>query len=271
MTSPASLVTVGLLGIALLGGDSVPTLGIAKPVIFREQAPCSQPQQLGAFSLQPITGLEAAQQQVSWCKQHIPASGNDRALRLSSLTRLYFFLGEAGGHQSRHQNYQLGRNYARLLIKEQPQRVEGYYWLALNLCGLASVSGAKDALNLLPRIIDLLETSLGLDEAYDQAGAHRVLGRIYYQAPAWPLSVGDQGKSLLHLSSAVKLAPQNSTNQLFLAEVLYSTGKAKEANRALEKVLNGTRHALWPKGLAEDQQKAQQLIRELNARREFVS
>jgi len=35
--------------------------------------------------------------------------------------------------------------------------------------------------------------------------------------------------------------------------------------------LNGTRHALWPKGLAEDQQKAQQLIRELNARREFVS
>jgi hypothetical protein len=43
MTSPASLVTVGLLGIALLGGDSVPTLGIAKPIIFREQAPCSRP------------------------------------------------------------------------------------------------------------------------------------------------------------------------------------------------------------------------------------
>ena len=106
MTSPASLVTVGLLGIALLRGDSVPTLGIAKPIIFREQAPCSQPHQLGAFSLQPITGLEEAQHQVSWCKQHIPASGNDRVLRLSSLARLYFFLGEAGGRE-----YAGGKDY----------------------------------------------------------------------------------------------------------------------------------------------------------------
>jgi hypothetical protein len=78
-------------------------------------------------------------------------------------------------------------------------------------------------------------------------------------------------KSLGHLSSAVKLAPQNSTNQLFLAEVFYCTGKIKEACQALKKVLNGTRHALWPHGLADDQQRAQELIRQYTAGRDYVS
>jgi len=271
MTSSASLVLFGMLGISLLVGDSAPILGIDKPGIVREQAVGHQPSAWEGFSLRPITGLEGAQQQISGCKQNLPVRGEERTFRLSSLARLYFFLGEAGDGKARKPNYEQGCNYASLLVEEQPQRVEGYYWLALNLCGLASVSGAKAALSLLPRIIELLETSLHFDETYDQAGSHRVLGRIYYRAPGWPLSVGDVQKSLQHLSQSVTIAPQNSTNQLFLAEVLYSTGKAKEANRALEKVLNGTRHALWPKGLAEDQQKAQQLIRELNARREFVS
>lgn len=271
MTSSVSLVLFGMLGISLLVGDSAPILGIDKPGIVREQAVASQPLAWEGFSLKPIIGLEEAQQQISRCKQNIPVRGEERTFRLSCLARLYFFLGEAEDGKAQEQNYEQGCNYARLLIEEQPQRVEGYYWLALNMCGLASISEAKEALSLLPRIIELLETSLGFDEAYDQAGAHRVLGRIYYRAPVWPLSVGDVQKSLQHLSLSVKIAPQNSTNHLFLAEVLYSTGKAKEANRALEKVLNGTRHALWPKGLAEDQQKAQQLIRELNTQRDFVS
>ncbi len=128
MTSPASLVIVGMLGIALLRGDSISTLGIAKPVIFREQAPCSQPHQMGAFSLQPITGLEAAQQQVSWCEH-------------------------------------------------------SFFWPKFSIC----------------------------------------------------------------------------------------TGKIKEAHQALKKVLNGTRHALWPHGLADDRQRAQELIREYTGGKDYVS
>jgi tetratricopeptide (TPR) repeat protein len=157
------------------------------------------------------------------------------------------------------------------LIKEQPQRVEGHYWLALNLCGLASVTGAKNGLSLLPSIIDLLEISLILDEAYDQAGAHRVLGRIYFRAPDWPLSVGDRQKSLHHLSRAVKIAPQDSTNHLFLAEILYFLGKIKEAAAELEKVLNGTTHALGPQGLEDDRHKARDLRKVYNPKKDVAA
>ena len=116
--------------------------------------------------------------------------------------------------------YQQGQSYAETLIREEPNRVEGHYWLAMNLCGQADVGGKLLGRRLLPRILEELQRAVALDEAYDQAGAHRVLGRIYYEAPGWPLSVGDMQKSLQHLQAAVRLAPATSTNHLYLAQTL---------------------------------------------------
>jgi tetratricopeptide (TPR) repeat protein len=270
MKTFAFLVMTGLLGIGLLMGDSVTTLGIEKLSI--SQAPARQAKSLDpeAYSLQPIASLIEAKKEISRDKLDIPMGGRERSLRLAHLARLYFFLGEAGEQETRKYNYEQGRIYARLLIKEQPLGVEGFYWLALNLCGTAGVSGPKDGLALLPRIIELMKTALHIDEVYDQAGAHRVLGRIYFKAPGWPLSVGDVDKSISHLSSAVKLAPENSTNHLFLAETLYSVGKRTKAKEELEKVMIVTHHALGPQGLEEDQQRAQELIKKYKMKREVA-
>lgn len=271
MKSPAWWIIIGLLGIMVFMGDSPPTLGIEEPPVFQEPGIGLKPPHWGTFSLLPITGVEEAQEQISWCKLNISVTGKERLLKLAHLARLYYFLGEAGDPKTRKENYEQGRNYATLLTKEQPRLVAGYYWLALNLCGLASISGAGEALRLLPRIIELLETSLHIDGAYDQGGAHRVLGRIYFQAPSWPLSVGDGTKSLQHLAEAVKIAPENSTNHLFLAEMLYFLGKTTEAIWELEKVIDEARHALWTKGLADDQKKAQELIKEYKMKRGVAS
>ncbi|MEJ2091718.1 MAG: TRAP transporter TatT component family protein [Syntrophobacterales bacterium] len=261
MKSPASLIIIAMLGIALLAGDSVSTLGGERPKFIKEQVVSLKPTKYESFSLKPIIGLAEAQRQVLWYKQHIPKTGNERSVRLSYLARLYIFLGEEGDQKTRKNSFEQGDYYAGLLIKEQPQRVEGHYWLALNLCGLADVTAPKQSLTLVPRIIKLLEATLTIDEAYDQAGAHRVLGRIYFMAPAWPLSEGDVDKSFRHLAAAVAIAPENSTNHLFFAETLHHMGKGMEANRELEKVLVVTKHALWPQGLADDQKKAQELMK----------
>ena len=85
------------------------------------------------------------------------------------------------------------------------------------MCGLADVGGRLQGFKLLPRIMAELKQSLALDETYDQAGAHRVLGRIYYEAPSWPISVGDSKKSLQHLTPPSawprRTAPTTSTWQ----------------------------------------------------------
>jgi hypothetical protein len=259
-----------MMGMALLGGDSVSSLGGERQKIINEQVFSLKPTKYASFSLKPITGLAEAQRQVLWYKQHIPKTGNEKSVRLSHLARLYFFLGEVGDQEIRKQSFEQGSNYAELLIKEHPQRVEGHYWLALNLCGLARVTAPQQSLTLLPRIIKLLEATLSIDEAYDQAGAHRVLGRIFFMAPAWPLSEGDVGKSFRHLAAAVEIAPENSTNHLFFAETLYGMGKGTEANRELEKVLAVTEHALWPQGLEDDRKKAQELKEKYKAKRDIA-
>lgn len=189
-------------------------------------------------------------------------NAKDRTNYLVSLARLSYLLGELSPKQEKLYYYEKGKDYAEALAAEQPDWAEGHYWLGLNLCGLAEIGGARRGLKLVPQIIEKMEQSLQVNPSYEQAGAHRVLGRIYYACPAWPLSVGNIHESLQHLSSAVALAPDNSTNHLFLAETLLKLGKKEEARRELEQVLTAKSHAHCPHNLEEDRQEARRLLQE---------
>ena len=133
----------------------------------------------------------------------------------------------------------------------------------MNLSGQADVGTRMEGFKLLPKIMDELKRVLALDETYDQAGVHRVLGRIYFEAPAWPISVGDKKKSLSHLTTAVRLAPGNSTNHLYLAETLLDMGEKDQAREELQKVLQDGQNALHPKALEEDRREARRLLEEM--------
>lgn len=184
---------------------------------------------------------------------------------LTRLARTCYLLGELTVRSQRQKYYEKGENYAQMLLKEEPTRVEGRYWLAMHLCGLADTGGAMKGRKLLPQIMKGLEQAQAIDETYDQAGCHRVLGRIYFEAPAWPFSVGDLQKSLQHLNRAVTLAPDNSTNRLYLAETLMKLHKPDQARRELERVLHCTKNTLMPKGLEEDRKQAKKLLETVDA------
>jgi tetratricopeptide (TPR) repeat protein len=183
-----------------------------------------------------------------------------RPLVLAQLARTCFILGDMAPKKYCEGYYRKGKIYAEILIHEDPNQVAGHYWLALNLCGEADACGYMTGRRLLPQIIEELKQTLSLDETYDQAGAHRILGRIYFEAPAWPMSVGDLPKSLEHLQAAVRLAPENSTNHLFLAQTLYRLHYRSLAQQQLEMVLKCTKYAIKPQDLAADRQEAQRLL-----------
>ena len=183
-----------------------------------------------------------------------------RGTILAELARLFFALGETAKEPERLAWYEKGRHYAELLCREEPKRVEGYYWLALNLCGICQLSRAGRALSIIPTIVENLELALGIDESYDQGGPLRILGRILYKAPPWPLSEGDLKQSLNLLRIAAKIAPGNSTNHLYLAETLIQLGEAKEACTELDRALDSKFHASSPSGLQEDQALALSLL-----------
>ncbi len=202
---------------------------------------------------------QKAQQAKSLYESLLP--GNSALL--TRLARTCFILGDLAPIKERGHDYEKGLDYADKLLAQEPNGAAGHYWKAMNLSGLADVGTRMQGFKLLPKIMKELKRGLALDDTYDDAGAHRVIGRIYFEAPSWPISVGDKQKSLTNLTAAVRLAPKQSTNHLYLAETLLDMGKQEEARAELQKVLQDGLHALTPKDLAEDRQEARRLLQEM--------
>ena len=85
------------------------------------------------------------------------------------------------------------------------------------------------------------ETLVALDERYEDAAGHRVLGRLHTLAPKVPFVTGwvDRDKAVAELRRAVALGPDNWDNHLFLAEALleYHPAKAAEGREILRRLL----------------------------------
>jgi tetratricopeptide (TPR) repeat protein len=85
------------------------------------------------------------------------------------------------------------------------------------------------------------EILIALDERYEDAAGHRILGRLHTLAPKVPFVTGwvDRDKAVAELRRAVALGPDNLDNHLFLAEALleHQPGKAAEARDILRRLL----------------------------------
>jgi hypothetical protein len=76
--------------------------------------------------------------------------------------------------------------------------------------------------------------------------------------------VGDFKESLSMLRLAVKIAPENSTNHLYLAKTLMELGKDRDACVELDRALAANCHATSPEGLSEDHRQANRQKLELH-------
>jgi len=80
-----------------------------------------------------------------------------------------------------------------------------------------------------------------LDERYEDAAGHRILGRLHTLAPKVPFFTGwvDRDKAVAELRRAVALGPDNLDNHLFLAEALleHQKDKSAEAREILRRLL----------------------------------
>ena len=85
------------------------------------------------------------------------------------------------------------------------------------------------------------EITVALDERFDKAGGHRLLGRLHTLAPRIPFVTGwvDREKAVSHLRRAVALAPEDLYNQVYLADALlqHQPGKEAEARQILRAAL----------------------------------
>jgi len=139
----------------------------------------------------------------------------------------------------------LGIAACRQALVQDPKSAPAHYYLAMNCGWLADAQAPSLASYLLVHEIESeFKTAAALDEHFEFAGAVRNLGLLYFQAPGWPISVGNKRKAREWLERAATLAPDYPESLLNLAEAQLQWRQAEDAEKTLKKL-----DACWPAAL----------------------
>lgn len=135
-----------------------------------------------------------------------------------------------------------GIEACKRLIASQPETAAGQYYLAMNLGKLAQAEAPSlVAYRMVYEVEAAFLNATRLDVRYDHAGPARNLGQLYFQAPGWPLSVGNKRKAREWLELAVTLEPGYPENQLKLAEARLKWHETAPLQASLTNIA-----AIWP-------------------------
>ncbi|MFM2483664.1 tetratricopeptide repeat protein [Celerinatantimonas yamalensis] len=109
--------------------------------------------------------------------------------------------------------------------------------LAINLASLAGVEGGSSALGLIREAKDRIEHVITIDPHVLHNAPYVILGALYYRAPSWPISFGNNDKAKTLLKQAMKMNPNDLTTNYFYADFLSKQGKKAEAIQILKQAL----------------------------------
>ncbi len=118
-----------------------------------------------------------------------------------------------------------------------------FLWAAVNWGKWSLVYGKTAAVRqgAAAKIRDYSKAVIAMDPELDDAGGYRVLGRLHHQTPSVPFFTGwaSRDEALSNLRTAVKVAPKNLINRLYLAEAIwdYEKNRRAEARGMLETLI----------------------------------
>lgn len=150
-------------------------------------------------------------------------------------------------------------NRARLVkyLGNQPEAAGIYFWSAVywGLWSRHAGTFAAAKKGVANKIRDYSEVVIALDATYENAGGHRVLGRLHTKAPRIPLITGwvDRDVAISELEKALEKAPSDLRAHLFLADALLKFD-ADRRDEAMERLNWLVRQSPDPDLLVEETQ-----------------
>lgn len=133
-----------------------------------------------------------------------------------------------------------------LALADEPEAAEIYFWSAAHwgLWGKYRGKIAAARQGVATRVRDYAEVTALLDETIEEAGGHRILGRLHTEAPRLPFVTGwvDHDEAIRRLELAAQIDPDALLTKLFLAEALleFRPDRKQEAIDLLESVATST-------------------------------
>lgn len=180
------------------------------------------------------------------------------------LARTEYWLGGHVPESERRARLEQGVEAGKQASTIEPNRPEGFFWMAASMGSLAESFGMRQGLKYRGAIKDALDTVLKIDPAFQDGSADRALGRWYLKVPG--LFGGSKKKSEEHLRKSLTYNPDSTASHFFLAETLFEMDRDTEAREELQKVVAAPINPGWAPEDREFKQKAAERLKVKSAK-----
>ena len=183
---------------------------------------------------------------------------------LLALAQIAFLYGDvrAQGPPEKLDAYEQGRQAARRAAEIAPRNARAHFWYATNAGRWGQTKGVLRSLFLLPEVKRGMETALELDPRFPPA--YVLAGTVYYEVPG--LFGGDLEKSERLFRAGLEVDARFTGLRVGLARTLIKRGRAAEARRELQAVLDEKAPSNAADWTLKDAPVARRLLGELPAR-----
>ncbi len=178
------------------------------------------------------------------------------------LSRALFFFGQETKVPNEARRLHAGGvKVGRRAVKARSDRVEGHFWLGVNLALLAQLESALKALAPALQARKALQRAIDIDSAYHAAGPLRVLARLQHKLPR--LLGGGTSRAAENFERAIAIEPANTVTRIYFAQLLLEIGAVDRARAELEAVLSAPVDSDWTFEIKRDRNLALELLKDL--------
>jgi len=177
------------------------------------------------------------------------------------ISRMHYYIGEHTESNKEKKNiFSQAIYYAEKAIQLSPEQPDGYYWRGVNNGKYGESRGVLKSLFLVKPIKSDMNKVIELDPEYEDGGAYRVLGRVYFKLPGF--AGGSNEESLKLLEKSIETGPEDANTRLFLGETLLAMKEIERARDELEFVLSMEDDPYWKSDVGNAKKSAEELLKD---------
>lgn len=204
--------------------------------------------------------MEAAQKALELYRKALGVA-QDKYEPYWKISRIHYYIGaHTAEKKDKKTIFSQGMYYAEKAVNLQPERPDGHYWHGVNSGKYGEVKGVMKSLSLVKPIKKSMFKIIEVDRGYEDGGADRVLGRVFFKVPG--IAGGSKDKSLEHLEKSKELGPEDPITRLYLAETYLAKKRVDDARAELDYILNMPDDPRWISGMTEAKRDAQELLKD---------
>jgi hypothetical protein len=202
--------------------------------------------------------MSEAQEVLSLCQQAVGLTDNkyDAFWRIG---RINYYIGtHTKSKKEKKAIFSQGVYWCQKAVDLESEKPDGHYWLGVNNGKFGEVKGVLKSLALVKPVKQSMNKVIELDRSYEDGGADRVLGRVYFKLPGF--AGGSKTKSREHLEKSKELGPQDALTRLYLAETLLKFKEVDNARAELDFILAMEDDDRWIIGVNEVKAEAKKML-----------